>query len=213
MPTIDDHSENILIKLLKDENDISIKKLKQVFRTISKQVHPDITKNKQDYFIKLKRDFDEALAMIRDGRLRARERLNTNDAREALLKNLYLFALKIFTKQADALLAKIIMVSADYDENINKLLRRYTDEFYGNREQWMHAASIYYSHNIFIVCIKQLFQYYNTGQKFHYQLFKGYKQAVDGWGRNIQENYKEILHELYLWLESELDKDPIEYYG
>jgi hypothetical protein len=203
---------NIFIDLMENEDDFSIKRLKQLFRDVSKKVHPDLVQKEDEYFIRVKEDYDEALQLLAKGSLKSRK-IRKEDARVETLKCLFLFSIKVFTKQADVLLNRMIDVSKYYDKRIYDLLKRYNTEMYKNRNDWMRKASVYYSHSIFVACIKQLFQYYNMKSNMNHLLFKNYKQAMVGWSYNIDEKYEHILNDLYSWLENELDNDRIEYYG
>jgi hypothetical protein len=204
---------NVFIQILENEGEVSLPKLKHVFRAVSKRAHPDSGGGDGESFIRLRGEYEEAYRIIEEGSFAPRPRLGREEARRELLKRLYLYSIRVYAKAADALLAEMIALAGDYDEELRSLLRRYSRTMYGARKSWMRNARVYYAHNVFIIAIKQFFSYYNQGTLVAKNIFLGHRQAIEGWSGNIKPEYREILLGLYDWLRAELDKPRFEYYG
>jgi hypothetical protein len=55
---------NKLIELLIIENDMTISGLKKLYRNLSKRAHADLTKGSEEIFIKLKKEYDDAVNLL-----------------------------------------------------------------------------------------------------------------------------------------------------
>ena len=55
---------NRLISLLKMENDCSVMQLKRLYRTLTKTTHPDLVPGSTKDFLRLRRDYEEAVALL-----------------------------------------------------------------------------------------------------------------------------------------------------
>jgi hypothetical protein len=204
---------NTFIQILENENDVSVKKLKQIYRIISKKVHPDICNGSNEAFLKLKKEYEEAQQLIEKGEYQHKKNLNREESRIELLKHLYQFYLRIYTKKADNIIIEMINLSGMYDLKIQKMLNRCNEVMYKKHTEWKNDARTYYAHNVFLICIMQFFQCYNDETELPKRVFLGHRQAIEGWSANIKEEYKDILLQLYDWLRSELDNKHFKYYG
>jgi curved DNA-binding protein CbpA len=204
---------NTFIQILENENDVSIKKLKQIFRIISKKVHPDLQNGNNDSFIKLKNEYEEAYKIIEEGKYKQYPKLGKEEARIELLKNLYQFYLRVYSRKADMILNDMIRFAGMYDSQIQQTLIIYQSTMYKKHNEWKNDARTYYAHNVFLICIMQFFQCYNENTKLPERIFLGHRQAIEGWAENIKKEYKDILLQLYDWLKSELGNVHFEYHG
>jgi hypothetical protein len=200
---------NPFIRALKESGDFSEARLKALFRKASKKAHPDIARSDGKAFVKLKREYEEALAYLRENASGPKEKPTPECARRALLKNLQLFTMKVFTKRADPVLDAMVEAAADYDPALSALLGRYRQELYRSHDQWSNDANLYYAHSVFISGARQLFLFYDNGPGLHKTLVLRYREAMDGWTRKLDPEFTEILSSLYDWIESELDKEPV----
>jgi hypothetical protein len=204
---------NTFIQILENENDVSIKKLKQVFRIISKKVHPDLVNGNNESFIRLKNEYEEAYEIIAEGKYQQHKKLNKEEARIELLKNLYQFYLRIYSKKADMILDEMIRLAGIYDMKVKNCLITYKETMYKKHNEWKNDARIYYAHNVYLICIMQFFQCYNDNTKLAERIFLGHRQAIEGWAGNIRKEYKDVLLRLYDWLKDELNNTHFEYHG
>jgi hypothetical protein len=204
---------NTFIQILENENDVSIKKLKQIYRIVSKKVHPDIISGSNEAFLKLKKEYEEAQEIIENGSYQNTYTLNKEEARIELLKHLYQFYLRVYSKKADIIMNDMIMLFRMYDVKIQKMIISYNDIMYKKHAEWKNDARTYYAHNVFLICIMQFFQCYNDGTQLPKRVFLGHRQAIEGWSANIKKEYRDILLELYDWLKMELDNKHFKYYG
>jgi hypothetical protein len=204
---------NSFIQILENENDISIKKLKHIFRIISKQTHPDTKNGNNESFLKLKIEYDEAYKIIEEGKYIKGKVLNKEEARAELLKKMYHFSLKFYTRSADVLLNEMIELSRIYDHKVFEVFNDYNEVMYKNIKEWKRNKQIYYVNNVFLISIKQFFDYYNHGTIAKKNIFMGQRQVIEEWAWNTKSEYKEILLRLYDFLNDEIDNKRFEYYG
>jgi hypothetical protein len=200
---------NSFIRALEESGDFSVARLKGLYRKASKKAHPDIAPGDGQAFVKLKREYEEAIAYLKKDAPERKEKPTPELARRALLKNLQLFTMKVFTKQADPVLDAMVETATDYDPALGALLARYRQELYRSHAQWSNDANLYYAHSVFISGARQLFLFYDSGPGLHKTLVLRYREAMAGWTRKIDPEFTEILSSLYDWIESELDKEPV----
>jgi curved DNA-binding protein CbpA len=204
---------NSFIQILENENDISIKKLKLIFRIISKQTHPDTKSGNNESFLKLKIEYDEAYKIIEEGKYIKGKALSKEEARVDLFKKMYHFSLKFYTRSADVLLNEMIELSRIYDHKVFEVFNDYNEIMYKNIKEWKRNKQIYYVNNVFLISIKQFFDYYNHGTIAKKNIFMGQRQVIEEWAWNTKSEYKEILLRLYDFLNDEIDNKRFEYYG
>jgi hypothetical protein len=204
---------NSFIQILENENDISIKKLKHIFRIISKQTHPDTKNGNNESFLKLKIEYDEAYQIIEEWKYIKGKVLSKEEARVDLLKKMYHFSLKFYTRSADVLLNEMIELSRIYDHKVFEVFNDYNEIMYKNIKEWKRNKQIYYVNNVFLISIKQFFDYYNHGTIAKKNIFMGQRQVIEEWAWNTKSEYKEILLRLYDFLNDEIDNKRFEYYG
>jgi hypothetical protein len=211
---------NSFIRAMEVSGELSAAELKKLFRRASKKAHPDLSGSSGETFLRLKAEYEEALAfLVRDAASgtdstrgtgsRPAARTSPTEARRRLLSGLRAFTVKLFTTRADPILDGMIVDAADYDPGIAALLARYRDEIYRIHSEWSSKANLYYTHSIFISGARQLFLYFDEGKPLHRTLVLRYREAMDGWTRNLAPEYTGILSRLYDWIESELDKEPL----
>jgi hypothetical protein len=200
---------NRFIRSMEESGDYSAAGLKRLFRRASKRVHPDLAEADGEAFLRLRQEYEEALAKLGAGGSAKGPRRRPEEARAALLRGLRRFTMKIFTKEADPLLDAMIQDAAGYDQALSALLARYRAEVYRSHSEWSGDAGRYYAHSVFISGARQLFIYYDQGGDLHKNLVRRYRESMAGWSRRIPKDFSEILEGLYSWIESEADKEAL----
>jgi hypothetical protein len=208
---------NQFIELLEKGDDISIQKLKKLFRILVKSVHPDSSNRSNEVFIKLKNEYDEAYNILSNGLYKKQERISPENARVALLKFLYHFYISVYSERSYKILDQMIELANIYNSDVHKLLKSYRDFMYLNIDDWRSNNKVYYAHNVVITGIMQFFDCYNKTSKVGHELAKkiyvGHRNSIEMWIGNSNENYKAILFGIHDWLEDELNKPSFQYYG
>ncbi len=206
---------NSLISRLTAEKNLTVKRLKQVYRELSKQTHPDLTNKKGDEFIRLRAEYEDALKILRNpdelsriSKQPARESPRT--PREAVLQDLAMFAFKIFSDDAGRALDRMIAVSESYKPVLTEILTRYRDGYYRDFPKWRHIGRVYYAHNVFISAARQLFTYYASGKDRHKAIFEGCLRDLEVKARGLDNERGRILTELGAWLRVEMRKERVE---
>ena len=200
---------NMFISLMEEDGIVNVGRLKHIYRLFSKRFHPDASKDEGHHFVKMHNDYEEALKLLESGEYERKQHRNGGDVRTALLKDLYLFSMKIFTKKADSLLSEMIDQAKRYDRNVEDLLLRYQDLLYRKHELWRSNGKTYYAHNVLMICIKQLFIYYNHKTENQLRIFRGYRQALQGWTYSLEDSQKHVLEDFFDWLEKEALGEPV----
>lgn len=204
---------NPFILAMERSGELSAAALKRLFRLASKKAHPDLSGSGGEAFLKIKADYEEALAFLaRGSAARGPDRgqaLTPREARRRLLEGLRAFTVKVFTGRADAILDAMVADAAAYEPGVAALLARYRDGLYALRAQWANDANLYYAHSVFISGARQLFLFYDQGSWLHRTLVLRYRESMDKWTRKLPAATTELLSRLYAWIESELDGEPV----
>ncbi len=204
MKTKNNKGDNRLIALLEKENDVSEKGLKRLFRRLCKSAHPDATGGKGERFIGLRRDYEEALALIRTGRP-AEPALPRPVLRERILDSLRRYAMREMTREAEKDLLALIDLSKHYDPPLAALWRDYRGQFYQTYSSWVSEGDVYYAHGHFIAIVKQFFYYREAYTARHRTLFLNYLKDLDGRLKKLDPERAATLLGIARWLERELD--------
>jgi hypothetical protein len=206
---------NRLIAFLKNENNLSIARLKQLYRLLSKKTHPDLVKGAPEQFVRLRKDYEEALQILRSHGpanmgISGGNRDPGKNVREQVLSGLYLYALKFFSSESKAAILRLIEAAYPYDSRIHELLKSYYAEFFRQFHAWQHDGDVYYTHNLFIASIKQLAYHSSFGMPRHRKLLHEYLDDLRRRALKLEPKQARILQSLADWLEDEGEKPRIQ---
>ncbi len=201
---------NQLLAMLKKENNHTLTKLKQLYRVMSKEAHPDTDGGSEVKFIRLKRDYEEALSLIEKQQPIPDLELKTGSAgkknlRERVLDQLIMFALKVFTSEGDIHLGNLIELSRDYQIEIHKQLKLYQEILYSSYHVWMSDGSVYHPHSLFIAAIKQLTYYRELLHPRYKKLVFTYAEDLKTKADKLEPERAAVLLRLMSWLKAETD--------
>lgn len=194
---------NRLIELLQKENNLTEKRLKAVFRRLCKETHPDMKPGRSRQFVALRRDYEEALSIIR-GR-RATPQAPDPRLREKILANLYQYCVKELTRESEPLLLAMIRRMKKYDAKVAALWEGYYREFYRTSSAWISDGAVFYAHGHLIAAIKQLFYFYSARADRHRRLFFNYCADLEKRVQRIDGQRAAIIRDIVQWLKKEID--------
>ena len=201
---------NQLINILQEENNLTLDRLKQLYRTLSKEVHPDRAGGSEVKFIQLKRDYEEALSLVGEKQPFPDLELKPGttgkkNLRDKVLDQLTMFAIKVFTSAGDVHLRNLIELSRDYQAEVYTQLVLYRELLYSTYPSWINDESVYYPHSLFIAAIKQLLYYRELSHP-------RYKKSIVTYAEDLKTKYKKldpkpaaVLLYLMNWLKAEAD--------
>ena len=201
---------NQLLAMLKKENNHTLPRLKQLYRVMSKETHPDTDGGSEVKFIKLKRDYEEALSLIEkqqpipDLELKPGSAGNKN-LRERVLDQLIMFALKVFTSEGDIHLRNLIELTSEYSREVHEQLKIYSEILYNSYHAWMSDGSVYYPHSLFIAAIKQLTYYRELSHPRYKKLVFSYAEDLKAKVDKLKPERAAVLLRLMSWLKAETD--------
>jgi hypothetical protein len=205
---------NKLIDFLNAENNVTIERLNQVHRLLCKKLHPDITKKSGERFLNLQREYEEAFGILSgiQGSVTDGKKTDTSEnkdrifgnPRETVLSYLYLYSLKLFSRDGNIILLKLIDASKEYDDKVHSLLEDYNRVFYETRNTWQNDGNIFYAHNMLIASIKQLFYFYSIPLKHHKTLLITYLSDIGKMMKKLSAEQRSILTGMAAWIKNEM---------
>jgi curved DNA-binding protein CbpA len=203
---------NIFIQIMGKDNDVSITKLKQIYRVLSKKLHPDVHDGNQESFIRLKREYEEAYKLIKELPNKARNVRSKNEARIELLKELYLFSLRMNSPKLfriEEQFAKIVKYAQQYDLHVMTLLNKYHKEILGDLSQKDEKTKR--ANEMLMESIKHLFSYYWNKVEIEKRIFIGDRHVLERRVKELDDRTKKIFIMFFNWLEDELENEPVQY--
>ena len=204
---------NSLIETLSAEGNVTLARLKQLFRQLSKETHPDIAGGSEERFIRLRNEYEQALDAILSGGLAELQTeetaLSPSEIREEILENLYFFALKVFGSDSEKYLFRMMELAKDSDPDLAMLLRAYYENFYYQFDSWIHNGIVFYAHNLWISSVRQLFLYYSQSNPRYRTILTAYLSELPKRAQRLGSEREHILLQLGKWLEREMDGEII----
>ena len=198
---------NRLLALLELENDPTPRRLTQLYRQLTKKAHPDLASGSHEAFLRLRREYEEAVRALRAAPRRAPRsgaQAGTRGGREAVLELLYRYAVRFYGKDSDGILARLIEAARGYDSALCTLLEAYRESFPGQFHAWVAEGTTYYAHSLFIACAKQLAYLHSFGIPRHRVLLADYLAQLRGArARRLPAGKAAVLDRLADWLERE----------
>ena len=199
------NAENSLIRFLESRKDLSVASLKKLYWKLCKETHPDREGGSQEKFLTLQTEYAEALLILSKRHPRP-SALAAGEARETLLRNLYLHALKIFSQDGQEYLACAVEAARQYDGAVHGWLVAYDDVFMKNARAWRDEGNVFYAHNHFLAIVKQMFYYFVVKQEMHKRLFRSLAAEMPARCTKLEERQSAILRGLVDWLGLEIGK-------
>jgi hypothetical protein len=170
---------NQLIEFLRRENNFTLQRLREIYRTLCMQTHPDRGKGGDEGFKRLQTEYEGALAeLARAQRENWRHTggsgpgSSTPDPRRIVLERLYVYTVKFYGKESEKLMAELISAAREYDRDFASLLVSYTGEFLSCFHAWESEGPVYYTHCLLIAAVKQMFYWFSMGLPHQRRLFQ-----------------------------------------
>jgi hypothetical protein len=225
--------ENRILKELIASKNFTEKEAKKIFRKYSKMIHPDITKtDTNEDFINLKKEFEEALVVIKNPLLvenilkeetpsLENEKINTFNIRKMLYEFLELYViLGIYSQKIrikpelkernEKIIKKIITISKDYDDNFAILFEKFNSLYFQSFEEWYEERQLKNAKKLFINGIRKFLEYQNTGSVTCLRMAMSYlNDAYYEYEHRARSEYHENVIKLIEWFLTELDKPPL----
>jgi hypothetical protein len=211
---------NKLINLLQLENELTIPRLKKVYRILCKKTHPDITKGPDSKFIELRKEYEEAYAIIsnlktvpadpeKEAPAAKKKEPAPEKLREAVMENLYLYSLKVLSPESEDILLDLIHLTESYNSEVHEILKSYYQVFFKRIKYWRHNGLVFYAHNLVISSIRQLFYYYSLSMPHHRTVLLSYLNDVPKRSKRLEAEQQRVLNGLAEWLWQEMDGEKI----
>jgi hypothetical protein len=209
---------NRLIYLLQLENEMTIPRLKKVYRILCKKTHPDITKGSDSKFIELRREYEEAFAIISKGETAGPVKEENTEKktapvpenlREAVMEKLYQYSLKVLSPESEDILLELIRLTQTYNPDVHEILKSYYEVFFKRFHYWKHNGLIFFAHNLVIASIRQLFYYYSFSLPHYRTVLTSYLSDVPKRSKRLDPEQQRILNGIAEWLGQELDRERI----
>lgn len=206
---------NRLLTILHSQSDLSPAKLKQVYRDMCKRTHPDMASGSHEDFIQLRQEYEEALSELQGTDISAGQKKSAgpetspSDAREAALEKLYLFSIRLFGSDGEETLMGLIKALGSYRKDVQALWTDYYKLFYKDRKKWMDDGDVFYSHNLFVASVKQLFYYYSYATERYRMLLQTFLEDLEKRAPKIGAEQMRVLRGIGKWLLEEADLEKV----
>jgi hypothetical protein len=206
---------NQLLDLLQAKGTPSVVRLKRLYRRLCKKTHPDLTRESQEKFVRLHQSYEEALQILSQGRLEEKKpgqvAQPTGAAlRGAVLRNLYRFALKFNGLETEQVFSALLEQVKLYRMETYHDLVVYQSIFLRTFDRWHDDGKIYYTHNLWIACIRELAFYYSFGLSRYRTLLEGYLRDLEKRVVNLDEAKRGNLLRLAGWLAEEAAGEKVQ---
>jgi hypothetical protein len=206
---------NRLIGLLEIENDLTVGRLKKVYRALCKRTHPDLAGGLPAHFVELRREYEEALEIL-TGRTRSRHpsvhgaaaasapwTVPAGDPRTRVLHLLHLYAVRFYGSDSGRILSALTGACRVYDAEVHSMLLEYWKVFFDGFHSWVRSGIVYYTHNLLIASIMQLGYCRSISQGRHGILLAAYLQDMEKRAGKLPEEQRRILASFGSWLRRE----------
>jgi hypothetical protein len=206
---------NPLLEFLRRENNVTVDRLREVYRALCMQTHPDSGSGSDEGFKRLQREYAEALAELGREALRPSSASgraaprSSADPRQRLLEGLYLYTVRFYGKESEKLMADLITAAREYDRDLVTLLGSYTREFLSCFHSWESEGPVYYTHCLLVAAIKQMFYYFSMGLPHQKRLFFVLLQDLEARAGKLSPSRRDVLRGLARWLRQEGQKERV----
>lgn len=204
---------NRLIALLQMENECSLVHLKRLYRTLTKTTHPDLVRGSGESFLELRRDYEEAVALLQEQESIERSAAfpeKDEDVRNQLIRTLYLYAVRFYGGDSQKILIHLVALAARYNPKVHDVLTAYYRSVFAEFDFWHRDGSVYYTHNLFIAAVKQLIYYYSYSLDRQRRLLLAYLEDLRMRSQGLDATKAEILRILADWLEQEAAAERVQ---
>ncbi len=218
--------ENRILKELVATRNFTEKEAKKIFRRYSKLIHPDITQvDTNEDFINLKKEFEEALVVIKnpvliENILKDEEDISPENVRENLYRflevyiTLGIYSQKIRIKKElkernEKVIEKIISLGKLYDREFSILFEKFNDFYFQPFDEWYEERQLKGARKLFINGVRRLIDYQKTGNVINFRMANSYlRDAYYEYANRAQTDYHKNILKLIDWFLSELSKPP-----
>ncbi|MGC8765011.1 MAG: hypothetical protein ACP5QT_03910 [Brevinematia bacterium] len=221
--------ENRILKELKITKNFSEKEAKRIFRRYSKLIHPDITKtDTNEEFINLKREFEEALVVIKNPfllgnilREEEEEAQKPENIREKIYKMLSIYvALGIYSQKVrikkelkdrnEKIIETIIDLGRLYDPEFSRLFESFNSFYFQPFDEWYEERQLKNARKLFISGIRKFLDYQRNGNVMNLRMATSYlNDAYYEYTYRAKSDYHRNILNLIQWFISELSKPPL----
>lgn len=204
---------NRLIRHLQRENNLTHDGLKQLFRTLCKETHPDSSGKDGESFIQLKTLYEEAVVILKEKKIPQaieEEEESQEEIRANLLKLLYVYSVKFRGQYSKGLLEKMIETSCKYDEELYRILLLYKESVFIPFSRLKPQSDFYWTHKLFIQTIPQLGSYFNSGLKYYERICYSYIEELKKRALALENaHFRKIFLFFAKWLSEEMEKEKV----
>ncbi len=218
--------KNRIIEEMLAKGNLTEKEAKKIFRKYSKLIHPDITKeNTEDEFIKLRNEYEEALLMLKNSKVKINvekeNNYDTNSLRKKIyqLLNIYIalgvYSQKIRLKQNlkernEKIINTIVEMAYKYDPEFVTPFKNYNSLHFQSFEEWYEERQLKNAGKLFINGIRSFLEYQKSGNILTMRMAESYfKDARYEYSLKATSDYQKNILKLIEWFLNELSKQPI----
>jgi hypothetical protein len=196
---------NPLIDKLKLEGNLSVERLKRIFRVMAKETHPDLASGASS-FVRLRAFYEEALAFLRSRAAETHQAaLTPGEARWALWDALVRYARLFYAPACDDLALDLIDLASCYDQNARDLFVRYYEFVFPRYPNFTNDIELQRLHRIVMTCLLHTARFFQTGEKRKMTIVGNYRQAFDLGKRKRENKHFVIVKEMYEWVLAEAE--------
>ncbi|OHD55580.1 MAG: hypothetical protein A2Y33_00940 [Spirochaetes bacterium GWF1_51_8] len=204
---------NNLIELLRESGDMTLAGLKKLYRALCKKTHPDTGGGDDGGFIRLREEYEDAVVFLRarmsdiDGL--SDSGIGYSTPREELMAKLYLYSLKIYSREGGALLDEMIAAAEGYDPETMEILKSYRDIWIADFENWRGDFRRFNTHNLLISAVRQMFYFFTYGKELHKRSFFRIIEDAEKRTKYMDAAMGGALLEMAGWLRREIDGERV----
>lgn len=207
---------NRLLGLLDYEKDRSVARLKRIYRALCKRTHPDLSRGPDAGFVELRREYEEALRILaapapagRPAGMARGPGAGSADPRTRTLRLLYLYAVRFYGSDSGRILASLTEACRAYDPGVHAVLLEYRRVFFDGFADWRRSGPVYYTHNLLIASIMQLFYHFSFSPPRHGTLLAAYLGDMGKRAGVLSQERRRVLASFGAWLLAEAGGEKV----
>ena len=201
---------NRLIDRLKSTDSLAIESLKGLYRSLALKLHPDVSRESGEQFVRLQGEYDDALKYLlscSDGgkRTLVKSRGVELDSRAEFLRAFYIFSINYYGKHWRKLIPELKRLAEAYSPQIGRLISDFDNGFLQKGREVTLQGSLGEYNDVLLTTIKRLACYYEDGLPHSKRLIESYLTELEEKSKRLDLVRRTCVAGMTAWMRAELE--------